>query len=243
MVPRYARGQSRNTYEHSLVHDAGKHALEVPPTVGCVSQRGEDSPRMTTGTNFGKRALGWAAVTGAVVAIPLGLSAGTANAATHNWDGVAQCESGGNWGINTGNGYYGGLQFSQSTWTANGGSGSPASASKAEQIRVAENTLQSQGVGAWPTCGQYLTTGATTPEPTPAPAPAPELAAPVEQAPAVVPVTPEYQEPAQEVVEQATTVAQQHFDAASQVAAQYGLSAQFDQFVAANSPVLASIGR
>ncbi|MGA9870836.1 MAG: transglycosylase family protein, partial [Rhodococcus sp. (in: high G+C Gram-positive bacteria)] len=148
---------------------------------------------MTKETHFGKRALGWAAVTGAVVAIPLGLSVGTANAAPHNWDGVAQCESGGNWGINTGNGYYGGLQFSQSTWTANGGSGSPSSASKAEQIRVAENTLQSQGPGAWPTCGQYLTTGGGSEEPAAAPAPAAPV---VEQAPApVAPVAPEYQAP------------------------------------------------
>ena len=71
-----------------------------------------------------------------------------------NWDAVAACESGGNWAINTGNGYYGGLQFAQSTWTSNGGSGSPHAASREEQIRVAENVLQSQGIGAWPVCGQ-----------------------------------------------------------------------------------------
>ena len=112
---------------------------------------------MTTARNFTTRALGWAAVTGAVVAAPLVLSAGTASAApAHNWDGVAQCESGGDWNINTGNGYYGGLQFSQSTWEANGGSGSASSASREEQIRVAENVLATQGPGAWPVCGQYL---------------------------------------------------------------------------------------
>lgn len=71
-----------------------------------------------------------------------------------NWDAIAACESGGNWAINTGNGYYGGLQFSLSTWRANGGSGMPNQASKAEQIRVAENTLRTQGIGAWPTCGR-----------------------------------------------------------------------------------------
>lgn len=76
-------------------------------------------------TSISKRAVGTLAVAGALVAVPLTISAGTASAATHNWDGVAACESGGNWNINTGNGYYGGLQFSQSTWTANGGSGSP----------------------------------------------------------------------------------------------------------------------
>ncbi|WP_196243823.1 transglycosylase family protein, partial [Mycobacterium avium] len=71
-----------------------------------------------------------------------------------NWDAIAQCESGGNWGINTGNGYAGGLQFTSSTWHANGGSGSPAGASREEQIRVAENVLHSQGIGAWPVCGR-----------------------------------------------------------------------------------------
>jgi hypothetical protein len=72
------------------------------------------------------------------------------------WDQLAQCESGGNWSINTGNGYYGGLQFSQSSWNAAGGSGSPANASRAEQIRVAENLLDMQGWGAWPSCSSQL---------------------------------------------------------------------------------------
>ena len=98
-----------------------------------------------------------AGVTGVLAAAPLGVLAGTAHAeGGHNWDAVAQCESGGNWATNTGNGYYGGLQFTQSTWEANGGSGSPAAASREEQIRVAENVLASQGVGAWPVCGSNL---------------------------------------------------------------------------------------
>ena len=71
-----------------------------------------------------------------------------------NWDAIAQCESGGNWGISTGNGYQGGLQFTSSTWHANGGSGSANGASRDEQIRVAENVLHSQGIGAWPVCGR-----------------------------------------------------------------------------------------
>ncbi|MDL9935705.1 transglycosylase family protein [Gordonia sp. ABSL1-1] len=96
------------------------------------------------------------AVVGALAAAPFGLLAAPASAAGHNWDAVAQCESGGNWAINTGNGYYGGLQFSQSTWEANGGSGSASNASREEQIRVAENVLATQGAGAWPVCGQYL---------------------------------------------------------------------------------------
>ncbi|MGY4102758.1 transglycosylase family protein [Nocardia sp. R16R-3T] len=110
---------------------------------------------MTQNRKF-TRALGLAAVAGAIAAVPFGLSTATASAAGHNWDAVAQCESGGNWGINTGNGFSGGLQFTQSTWAANGGSGSPANASREEQIRVAENVLATQGPGAWPVCGSYL---------------------------------------------------------------------------------------
>lgn len=99
------------------------------------------------------RGLWFAAVAGAFVIATLALSTGTAHADSMNWDAVAQCESGGNWSTNTGNGHYGGLQFKQATWTANGGKGSPATASRAEQIRVAENVLASQGSGAWPKCG------------------------------------------------------------------------------------------
>lgn len=91
----------------------------------------------------------------ATTAIALGAISITvpANASSVNWDAVAQCESDGNWHINTGNGYYGGLQFTLSTWHANGGSGNPANASREEQIRVAENVLATQGIGAWPVCG------------------------------------------------------------------------------------------
>lgn len=76
-----------------------------------------------------------------------------------DWDRLAQCESGGNWAINTGNGYYGGLQFSQSTWQAHGGSEFAATADKAtreQQIVVAERVLASQGWGAWPACSAKL---------------------------------------------------------------------------------------
>jgi resuscitation-promoting factor RpfA len=100
--------------------------------------------------------------------ITLGVLTGSAQAAEHNWDGVAQCESSGNWSINTGNGYYGGLQFSQSTWEAYGGlEYAPRAdlATKEEQIIVAERTLDGQGIGAWPTCGQYLTDAAPAVEP------------------------------------------------------------------------------
>ena len=81
--------------------------------------------------------------------------AGPAQASV-NWDAVARCESGGNWSINTGNGYYGGLQFSRGTWAANGGTRYASTADKAsrsEQIAVAERVLRGQGIGAWPVCG------------------------------------------------------------------------------------------
>jgi hypothetical protein len=87
------------------------------------------------------------------------LSPGSGTAAADsgvNWDAVAQCESGGNWSINSGNGYYGGLQFSPATWTANGGTGLPNQASRDEQIRVAENVVRTQGIGAWPVCGHAV---------------------------------------------------------------------------------------
>ena len=100
-----------------------------------------------------RKTFGLATMAGAIAVAPLALATGTANAEV-NWDAVAACESGGNWSINTGNGYYGGLQFTMGTWHANGGSGSPSQASREEQIRVAENVLHSQGRGAWPVCGR-----------------------------------------------------------------------------------------
>ncbi|RPF34042.1 transglycosylase family protein [Streptomyces sp. TLI_185] len=105
------------------------------------------------------RAAALAGVTGVAIAAPL-MAAGNASAATASeWDKVAQCESGGNWSINTGNGYYGGLQFSASTWAAYGGTQYAAQAnqaSKSQQIAVAEKVLAAQGKGAWPVCGTGL---------------------------------------------------------------------------------------
>lgn len=100
-----------------------------------------------------RRTITMAAVAGVLVWAPVMFSTATAQADTVNWDAIAQCESGGNWATDTGNGHYGGLQFSPATWTANGGLGSPATASRDEQIRVAENVLRTQGLGAWPRCG------------------------------------------------------------------------------------------
>ncbi|MFC0674372.1 transglycosylase family protein [Brachybacterium hainanense] len=100
-----------------------------------------------------------AAVTGgALVAAGLSVAGTTAAQADGTvWDRVAQCESGGDWSINTGNGYYGGLQFSKSTWRAFGGTeyaSTADKASKAEQIAVAQRTLAQQGPGAWPVCSK-----------------------------------------------------------------------------------------
>jgi nucleoid-associated protein YgaU len=94
----------------------------------------------------------------AISAAGLALSATGANAATDGstWDALAQCESGGNWATNTGNGYSGGLQFSASTWAAYGGSGSASDATREHQIAVAEQVQAAQGWGAWPSCAAQL---------------------------------------------------------------------------------------
>ncbi|WP_103529726.1 MULTISPECIES: transglycosylase family protein [Streptomyces] len=110
-----------------------------------------------------------AGVTGAAVAIPLMGATGAQAASVDTWDKVAQCESTGNWSINTGNGYYGGLQFSQSSWEAAGGAQYASRAdlaSKDQQIATAEKLLAMQGPGAWPHCGQVagLTSGGPAPE-------------------------------------------------------------------------------
>ena len=109
------------------------------------------------------------AVTGMVVGAPLTAFAGTASAATGaQWDAVAQCESGGNYAINTGNGFSGGFQFTPSTWSAFGGQGAPQNATRDQQIQVAERVLAGQGKGAWPVCGKNL--GAASPSSVSAPA-------------------------------------------------------------------------
>ncbi|MFD8998130.1 transglycosylase family protein [Streptomyces abikoensis] len=104
-----------------------------------------------------------AGVTGAAVAAPLMVATSANAASVSTWDKVAECESSGNWHINTGNGYYGGLQFSQSSWkAAGGGQYAPRAdlATKSQQIATAERLLAMQGPGAWG-CAGYggLTSG------------------------------------------------------------------------------------
>lgn len=154
------------------------------------------------------------AIGGAVAATMSMPAANAVDGAT--WDALAQCESGGNWSINTGNGFYGGLQFTQQSWNGVGMSGSPATATRAQQIEAGERLLAIQGWGAWPACsaklGLYGKTGAapTYTEPTTtvaaqsqtqqtytAPAAQAAPAAPAAQAaPAAAPAAPAVEAPA-----------------------------------------------
>ncbi|WP_369270112.1 transglycosylase family protein [Streptomyces sp. R11] len=117
-----------------------------------------DNARKAPKAPNGSRTRTTAVLAGAALLAPLGLLAATGNAAAADsgvWDRIAQCESGGNWHINTGNGYYGGLQFAASTWRAYGGTAyAPTAdqASKDQQIAVATKVQRAQGWGAWPTC-------------------------------------------------------------------------------------------
>ena len=136
-----------------------------------------------------RRRIAGVAVAGATAAVGTVATATSASAATTSnvWDAVAACESGGNWSINTGNGFYGGLQFTHQTWQGFGG-GQYAydahQATKAQQIEIAQKVLQVQGPGAWPVCsvkagltvanGMAAGGGSTAPAPAPEPAPAPK---------------------------------------------------------------------
>ncbi|WP_286163527.1 transglycosylase family protein [Streptomyces sp. NRRL S-495] len=132
---------------------------------------GEDHVFMlpTNGTRLSgrtRRAIAALGVAGIGLTVPC-LTAGTASAASvATWDKVAQCESTGNWSINTGNGFYGGLQFTNSTWAGFGGTAFAARAdlaTKDQQIAIAEKVLAVQGPGAWPVCSVQagLTKGGT----------------------------------------------------------------------------------
>jgi LysM repeat protein len=131
--------------------------VELPPA-GPVTGKGRHrKPRPNVAHTVGRAAV----VTGSAAALPLtGLAATSADAAsTSTWDRLAECESGGNWHINTGNGYYGGLQFSHPTWRSFGGARfawRADLASRPEQITVAEKVLDAQGWGAWPGCSRRL---------------------------------------------------------------------------------------
>jgi Transglycosylase-like domain/LysM domain len=112
-----------------------------------------------------KKVLARAPVAAGATVVGIGVLSTPASAGTtHDWTGVARCESGGDWSINTGNGYYGGLQFSPATWAGFGGTAlAPRAdlATPAQQVQIAEEVLDGQGIGAWPTCGKHLTEGTT----------------------------------------------------------------------------------
>ena len=110
-----------------------------------------------------RKAISAVAAVGGIAAVALA-TAGSATAATDaQWNKLAECESGGDWGINTGNGYYGGLQFSRSTWLAYGGGAFAPTANKAtreQQISIAAKVAVGQGWGAWGCAGRAGITGA-----------------------------------------------------------------------------------
>ncbi|AQS70348.1 transglycosylase family protein [Streptomyces pactum] len=129
-----------------------------------------------------------AVLAGAALLAPLGLLAATGGAAAADrgvWDRIAQCESGGDWHINTGNGYYGGLQFAAATWRAYGGTAYAPTADKAtksQQIAVATKVQRAQGWGAWPTCSSRAGARGGAPAAANPPRTAPPRTAPSERA-------------------------------------------------------------
>ena len=208
-----------------------------------------------------------------VAALAIGGAAAAAAAPAANaapastWDALAQCESGGNWAINTGNGFYGGLQFTQQSWNGVGMSGSPMNASREQQIEAAERLLAQQGWGAWPACSSklglsgnatpsYTDPGAAQQEVAPqaqaqqsysepvqeaAPAaPAPTTQAPAQEAPAapVQEAAPAAQAPAATA---AGTYIVQSGDTLSGIAAQLGVAGGYQAIAAANTDVVYNV--
>jgi resuscitation-promoting factor RpfA len=173
----WAECAARATWPRGTSAPAVQEIMTTPSTTSPSSARSRNPRRYAVGL----------AAAGAIALAPFA-GVGVASAADDaTWDLLAQCESSGNWSINTGNGYYGGVQFSQSTWEAfGGGAYAPRAdlATREQQIAVAEQTLAVQGWGAWPACSAKLglteadaAGSATAPAPAPvaqaAPAPAP----------------------------------------------------------------------
>lgn len=185
----------------------------------------------------------------------LALSATAANAAVpaasgSTWDALAQCESGGNWAINTGNGFSGGLQFTPQTWAAFGGTGSPENASRTQQIAVAEKVQATQGWGAWPACAAELGLsgggGAAAPQIQPQSAPvqaAPVQAAPVQAAPAAqAPIQAPVETPAKHAAAVAVsgeTYTIQSGDTLSKIADKLGIKGGWQSLADANADTIA----
>lgn len=136
-----------------------------------------------------------ALVVGIIGAGALGATSIASAEPVHNWNAVAECESGGNWAINTGNGYHGGLQFSPSTWSGYGGqefAPTAYQATREQQIIVAERTLAGQGIGAWPTCGPLLYSNPDPADDVVVEQPLPEVKPVVEPLAVKIPASPRY---------------------------------------------------
>jgi LysM repeat protein len=179
------------------------------------------------------------AAVGAAVALPL-VGAGSASAASvSTWDKVAQCESGGDWTINTGNGFFGGLQFSQSTWDAYGGSKYAATADKAtkdQQITVAEKVLAAQGPGAWPNCGPKAGLTQNSGDPQVDPSGKEEQAAkPAADKPAQKPAAKPAEKPAQQAEGTYTVV---HGDTLAKISRDKHIEGGWQKLYAANKNVV-----
>ena len=186
------------------------------------------------------------------------------------WDALAQCESGGNWSINTGNGFYGGLQFTQQSWNGVGMSGSPATATRAQQIEAGERLLAIQGWGAWPACsaklGLYGKTGAaptytepttvaaqsqtqqtyTAPAAQAAPAaPAVQAAPAAAEAPAAPAAAPAVEAPAAPVAVAPKAAAGTYTvvpgDSLSLIAAKLGVAGGYQAIAAANTDIIYNV--
>ena len=209
------------------------------------------------------------AIGGAVAATMSMPAANAVDGAT--WDALAQCESGGNWSINTGNGFYGGLQFTQQSWNGVGMSGSPATASRAQQIEAGERLLAIQGWGAWPACsaklGLYGKTGAaptyteptttvaaqsqtqqtyTAPAAQAAPAaPAAQAAPAAVEAPAAAPAAPAVEAPAAPVAAAPKAAAGTYTvvpgDSLSLIAAKLGVAGGYQAIAAANTDIIYNV--
>ena len=188
----------------------------------------------TSGGRRSKRLLGGMMAAGVASVGAFVLMPTAANAADDaTWDALAECESGGNWSINTGNGYYGGLQFTLETWAANGGTGNPADASREQQIAIAENVLATQGWGAWPACSAQIgATGEAEPSAPMSgePEQAPEQAAPEEAAP----------EPPAAVETNVETYEIQEGDTLSEIAEAQGIENGWEAIFEANQDTLSN---
>jgi hypothetical protein len=147
LPPRRAADQRADEADHArdvLLFVAGAHQNQVRELERIAAERAEAERR----AEEARRAEAERRAEEAAAAAPP-VSGGP-------WDALAGCESGGNWSINTGNGYYGGLQFSLGTWQAHGGQGMPHENSREAQIAVASRVQASQGWGAWPSCARKL---------------------------------------------------------------------------------------